>query len=96
MKKFTQWLEKRKINCDPLTVSPAELDGILRRFYAEMKTNQKTDLTPSAFTDIQAAIHPAISRQPISRLIKILKDVEFTQNAFQTKMWYYDIDKFSV
>ena len=40
LKKFTQWLEKRKINCDLLTLSPAELNGILRRFYAEVKTNQ--------------------------------------------------------
>ena len=37
LKKFTQWLEKRKINCDLLTVSPAELNGILRRFYAKVK-----------------------------------------------------------
>ena len=40
LKKFTQWREKRKINCDLLTVSPAELNGILRRFYAKVKTNQ--------------------------------------------------------
>ena len=40
LKKFTQWLEKRKINCDLLTVSSAELNGILRRFYAKVKTNQ--------------------------------------------------------
>ncbi|XP_044170137.1 tetratricopeptide repeat protein 28-like [Acropora millepora] len=32
---FAQWLEKRKINCDLLTMSPAELNGILRTFYAE-------------------------------------------------------------
>ena len=65
LKNFTQWLEKRKINCDLLSLSPAELNGILRRFYADEKRNQKTDLTPSALTGIEAAIHPAISGQPI-------------------------------
>ena len=30
LNKFTQWLEKRKISCDRHTVSPAELNGILR------------------------------------------------------------------
>jgi len=31
-----------------------ELSSILRRFYAEFKTNQKKDLTPSALTGIRA------------------------------------------
>ena len=44
-----------------------------------MKTNKKTDLTSSALTGIRAAIHRAITGQPISRSIDILKDVEFTQ-----------------
>ena len=44
LKKFTQWLEKRKISCDLHTVSPTELNGILRKFFAEVKTNKKTDL----------------------------------------------------
>ena len=79
LKKFTQWLEKRKISCDLHTVSPTELNGILRKFFAEVKTNKKTDLTPSALTGIRAAIHRTITGQPISRSINILKDVEFTQ-----------------
>ena len=58
LKKFTQWLEKRKISCDLHTVSPAELNGILRKFFAEVKTNKKTDLTPSALTGIRAAYSP--------------------------------------
>lgn len=63
LKKFTQWLEKRKIICDLHIVSPAELNGILRIF-AEVKTNKKTDLTPSALTGIRAAIHRIITGQP--------------------------------
>ena len=79
LEKFNQWLEKRQISCDLQTVSPAELNGVLRRFYAEVKTNKKTDLTPSALTGVRAAIHRTITGQPISRLINILKGVEFTQ-----------------
>ena len=79
LKKFTQWLEERKISCDLHTVSPAELNGILRKFLAEVKTNKKTDLTPSALTGIRAAIHRTVTGQPISRSINILKDVKFTQ-----------------
>lgn len=60
-------------------MSPAELNEILRRFYAEVKTSKKTDLTASALTCIRAAIHRSITGQPISRPINILKDVEFTQ-----------------
>ena len=32
LKKFTQWLEKRKISCDLHTMSPNELNGILQKF----------------------------------------------------------------
>ena len=46
LKKFTQWLEKRKINCDLLTVSRAELNGILRRFYAEAGADEQELATP--------------------------------------------------
>ena len=52
-------------------MSPAELNGILRKCFAEVKTNKKTDLTPSALTGIRAAIHRAITGQPISRSINI-------------------------
>ena len=48
MKKITQWLEKRKVSCDRHTMSHAELNGILRKpINTEVKTNKKTDLTPS-------------------------------------------------
>ena len=79
LKKFTQWLEKRKISCDLYIVSPAELNRILQNFFGEVKTKEKTDLKSSALTGIRAAIHCTIMGQPISRSINILKDVEFTQ-----------------
>ena len=77
MKKFNDWRTKRKIACDLDSVSPSELNEILRKFYAEVKTNQKKDLTPSALTGIRASIHRTITSQPISGPINILKDREF-------------------
>ena len=68
LKKFTQWLEKQKIRCDLHIVSPTEV-----------KTNKKTNLTPSALTGIRAAIYHTNTGQPISRSINTLKYVEFTQ-----------------
>jgi len=56
-------------------LSPAELKG----FFAKVKTNKKTDITPSALAGIRAATHRTITRQPISRSINNLEDVEFTQ-----------------
>ena len=52
LKKFTQWLEKRKISCDIHTMSPAELNKMLPKFFAAAKANKKTDPTPSALTGI--------------------------------------------
>ena len=40
LKKFTQWIEKRKLSCDLHTVSLTEPNGILRKFFAEVQTMQ--------------------------------------------------------
>ena len=77
--KFREWCSKRRIDCDLNTVCPTELNNILRRFYVEVKSNKKIDLTPSALPGIRAAIHKAITSQPISRAINILKDREVLQ-----------------
>ena len=78
LKKFTHWLDKRKISCDLHTVNPAELTEFCENIFAEVKTKKKADLKPSALTGIRAAIHRAITGQPVSRSINILKDVGFT------------------
>ena len=67
------------MSCDLHTVSLTELKGILRKFLADVQTNKKTDLTPSALTGIRTAVRRTITEQPISRSIKILKYVKFTQ-----------------
>ena len=38
--KFKKWCEKRKITVDPKTVSPTDLSKILRKFFAEAKTEK--------------------------------------------------------
>ena len=40
MKKFEKWCDKRKISVDIKTVSPTDLTEILRKFFAEVKTEK--------------------------------------------------------
>ena len=57
LKKFDKWREKRAIKVDLNTIDKKELNKILRKFYAEVKTEKGQALTPSALTRIRAAIH---------------------------------------
>ena len=77
VKKFEKWCEKRKITVDLKTVSPMDLSEILRRFFAEVKTERGQVLTPSALTEIRAAIHRHLTCAPLSRNINILQDSKF-------------------
>lgn len=77
IEKFNDSCTRRKADCNLNTVSPTKLSGVLQRFYAEVKSNEKKDLTPSALTGIRAAIHRTITRLPISRPVNILQDKEF-------------------
>ena len=49
-----------------------ELNKILRKFYAEVKTEKGQALTPSALTGIRAAIHRHLTSAPLSRNVNIL------------------------
>lgn len=77
VKKFEKWCEKRKITVDLKTVSATDLSEILRKFFAEVKTEKGQALTPSALTGIRAAIHRHLTCAPLSRNINILQDSEF-------------------
>ena len=57
LKKFDKWCEKRAIKVDLKTIGKKELNKILRKFYAEVKTEKGQALTSSALTGIRAAIH---------------------------------------
>ena len=74
---FKKWCEKRKITVDPKTVSPTDLSEILRKFFAEAKTEKGQALTPSALTGIRAAIHRHLTCAPLSQNINILQDSKF-------------------
>ena len=45
VKKFEKWCEKRKITVDLKTVSATDLSEILRKFFAEVKTEKGQALT---------------------------------------------------
>ena len=51
VKKFEKWCEKRKITVDLKTISPMDLSEILRKFFAEVKTEKGQALTPSGASE---------------------------------------------
>ena len=59
------------------TVTPTDVSEILRKLYAEVKTEKGQALTPSALNGIRAAIHRHLTCAPLSRNINILRDSEF-------------------
>ena len=86
VKKFEKWCEKRKITVDLKTVSATDLSEILRKFFAEVKTENGQALTPSALTGIRATIHCHLTCAPLSRNINILQDSEFmSANKIEAK-----------
>ena len=58
-------------------VTPVELNELLRKFYAEVKSEEGQPLTPSTLTGIRAAIHQQLTSALISRSMKIMQDSEF-------------------
>ena len=74
VKKFEKWCDKRKLSVDFKTVSPKDLSEILRKFYAEVKTEKGQALTPSALIGIRAAIYRHLTYAPLSRKINILQE----------------------
>ena len=53
LQKFDKWCEKKAINVDLKRIDKKELNKILRKFYAEVKTEKEQALTPSALTEIR-------------------------------------------
>ena len=91
LNRFEEWQTQRAISFDWKTVSSKELNDILRKFYAEVKTKQGRTLSPSALTGIRAAVHRFITSPPNNRAINILKDSDFipANNMFQAKCKLY-------
>ena len=91
IKKFEKWCDKRKLKVDFNCVTPAELNEILRKFYAEVKSEKGQPLTPSTLTGIRAAIHRQLTSAPISRGMNILQDSEFisANKMFEAKCKLY-------
>ena len=73
VKKFERWCDKRKLSVDFKTVSSTDVSEILRKFYAEVKTEKGQALTPSAWAGIRAAIHHHLICAPLSRILTFCK-----------------------
>ena len=50
IKKFKKWCDKRKLKVDLNCVTPVELTELLRKFYAEVKSEKGQPQTPSTLT----------------------------------------------
>ena len=72
-------MEKRSISVDLKTVDEIRLNEVLRKFFAEVKSDKKIKpLTPSALTGILAAISRTIKAPPYHRSLNIIADRAFT------------------
>ena len=54
LKKFEDWMTKRKVDINMSEVEPTMLSGILKRFYGEVRGMQGSDLSPSTLVGIRA------------------------------------------
>ena len=50
IKKLEKWCDERKLTVDFNCVTPVELNELLRKFYAEVKSEKGQPLTPSTLT----------------------------------------------
>ena len=50
IKKIEKWCDKRKLKVDFNCATPVELNELLRKFYAEVKSEKGQPLTPSTLT----------------------------------------------
>ena len=69
--------EKKNYSGSQNSISPTDFSEILRKFFAEVKTEKGQALTPSALTGIRATIHRDLTCAPLSLNINILQDSEF-------------------
>ena len=88
VKKFEEWCIKRNVTIDLKTVDVKVLADVLRRFYAEAKTNKGLPLSPSGIIGVRAALHRKITQAPISRVLNILTHPSFiiANNMVDTKI----------
>ena len=97
VRKFNAWVEKRGKRIAFHSVEPVELNELLRKFYAEVKSNSGSPLTLSSLTCIRAAIYRHLTGAPYYRTIKVIKDKEFTSanNMFtaRCKLYFKTVNK---
>jgi len=87
IKIFEKWCDKRKLKVDFNCVTPVELNEVLRKFYAGVKSEKGQPLTRSTLTGIQAVIHRQLTSASTSRSMNIMQDSEFlsARKMFEAK-----------
>ncbi|XP_067669259.1 uncharacterized protein [Haliotis asinina] len=74
---FRQWLTQHNKSTDFEELPTEELSAHLRRFYAEVRTEDGQYYSRSSFIGLRAAIHRRLRSPPYDRNINILQDKEF-------------------
>ncbi|XP_052281887.1 uncharacterized protein LOC127879223 [Dreissena polymorpha] len=77
IKKFEDWLQKRNFNVDLESVSDDELAQILRKFYAEVRTNDGKIYSPGTLRGLREGIQRTIAGNPYNRAVNILTGTAF-------------------
>ena len=85
IKKFEKWCDKRKLTVDFNCVTPVELNELLWKFYAEVKSEKGQPLTPSTLTGIRAAISRSMNIMQDSEFLSANKMFEAKCNCIQKK-----------
>ena len=76
-KKFDEWCSRRGKIIDLVNIEADDLNIVLRKFYAEVKSKDGKVLSPSSLTGIRAAIHRLLTSPPLNRSLNIITDKEF-------------------
>ena len=92
VKKFEDWMTKRKVEVNMREVEPAALSGILKRFYGEVRGMQGSDLSPSTLVGIRAGLQRHMSDLR-SDGMDITKDPAFSpaNKVFKAKCRLYSL-----
>ena len=74
-KPFWEWQQTRGININLPDISPIELDSILQKFYAELRTEKGEEYEPASLRTMLGALHRYVKGKGYST--SIITSMEF-------------------
>ncbi|XP_046556531.1 uncharacterized protein LOC124265754 [Haliotis rubra] len=77
VKILKQWLQFHEHSPEFETLPVGEMNALLKRFYAEVRTSDGNYYAKSSYVGIRAAIHRHLRQPPFNMNISILQDKEF-------------------